>query len=644
MLSYKNIAKIFEEIEIRLISSLKRNLTRHKNEEKQYKMNWSAWQAEKLRNLDKFRQENSFIMKDYTKIIDSETRQIMLDEFTQGMNGINYPGDSEISKEPQFFGVDKVKVNKLIDDVVNLEKHAETAVLRTMDDVYRQTVNKAQLAMSSGSVTLQQAIDMAVQDFLNKGINCIVYRNGRRVNIADYVRMALRTTATRANLQGQSEKIKALGYDTILISSYSMCSETCLPWQGRVYINDVFVMWDGKIEQRGEILYGKSNYCGKWFPLLSSAIQGGLFHPNCRHTLLMWRDGDPIPKTVDNSDNNRRYKLEQHQRLLENNVRKAKRFVAGQTDPSNIRKAKAELINAQKRLREFIQQTNISENETVLKRDYGREKVYQNENLQNGLTYAKNSDKIKVPETLADYEKAKILYMKKIKNTEIMKPKNKETVEKALKTLIDNGDFCMRVDKNSLENIIEDKRFKTQIETGILGGAYNPDLRKKATEILFGADSSKIPNNAYEKYGFLTGKDKSITFLDGEAENYGNIIVQFKKENLFDRTTYTVGDSLNNISNGSLLFAGKISNPSVCAIPQDDFTGKIIEASIKFNSNESKNHIEFCKDSMVEYIELQYHGELSFNDVETIYYQGQLSENLIKKLTKLGIKVHKIES
>lgn len=351
-------------------------------------MNWSAWQAEKLRNLDKFRQENSFIMSDYTKVIDSGTRQIMLDEFIQGMNGINYPGDNEVSKEPQFFGIDKVKVNKLIDDVVNLEKHAETAVLRTMDDIYRQTVNKAQLAMSSGSVTLQQAIDMAVQDFLNKGINCIVYRNGRRVNIADYVRMALRTTATRANLQGQSEKIKALGYNTILISSYSMCSETCLPWQGRVYINDVFVMWEGKIEQRSEILYGKSNYCGKWFPLLSSAIQGGLFHPNCRHTLLMWRDGDPIPKPVDNSKNNRRYKLEQHQRLLESNVRKAKRFVAGQTDPSNIRKAKAELINAQKRLREFIQQTNISENETVLKRDYGKEKVYQNENLQNGLTYA----------------------------------------------------------------------------------------------------------------------------------------------------------------------------------------------------------------------------------------------------------------
>lgn len=389
MLSYKDIAKIFEEIEIHLINSLKRNLTRHKNEEKQYKMNWSAWQAEKLRNLDKFRRENSHIMNSYTKIIDSGTHQIMNDEFSQGINGVNYPVSNGISKEPQFFGIDHTKVNKLIDDVVNLEKHAETAVLRTMDDVYRQTVNKVQLAMNTGSMTLQQAIDMAVQDFLNKGINCIMYRDGRRINIADYVRMALRTTATRANLQGQSAKIKALGYDTVLVSSYSMCSETCLPWQGRPYIDDTFSLWDGEIQERGDELWGKSHYCGKWFPLLSSAIQGGLFHPNCRHTILMWRDGDPIPQPVDNSKNNRRYKLEQQQRHLENKVRKAKRLVAGQSNPTNIKKAKKLLRNAQKELREFIADTNFNENETVLKRDYGKEKIYQN-----NLTFPQNSDKI----------------------------------------------------------------------------------------------------------------------------------------------------------------------------------------------------------------------------------------------------------
>ncbi len=385
MLNYHDIAKIFEEIEIRLISSLKRNLARHKNEEYKYGFKWSAWQAEKLRNIDKFRLENSRIMNNYTSIIDSSTRQIMHDEFAQGMNGIRNPSGDE----PDFFGVDDTKITKLTDNIVNLEKHAETAVLRTMDDVYRQTVNKAQLAMNSGSITLQQAIDMSVQDFLSKGINCIVYRDGRRVNIADYVRMALRTTATRASLYGMSVKIRQLGYDTVLVSSYGMCSETCLPWQGRPYIDDVFSLWDGEIQERSDgELWGKSHYCDKWFLLLSTALHGGLFHPNCRHTITMWRDGDPIPEPQDNSKIQRRYRLEQKQRHLENKVRKAKRFVAGQSDPDNIKKAKKLLRDAQKELREFIADTNINEGETILKRDYGKEKIYTAVNSQNGLTSA----------------------------------------------------------------------------------------------------------------------------------------------------------------------------------------------------------------------------------------------------------------
>lgn len=379
MLGFGDIAKIFEEIELRLIRSLKRNIGRHKQEEQQEGFEWTAWQAEKLRNVNKFRRECSAIMNEYADVIDSETRQLMEEQFREGVNGAEVP-DSDV--QPKFFGVDDNKVTKLIDDVVNLEKHAETAALRTMDDVYRQTVNKAQLAMSTGSVTLQQAIDMAVRDFLDKGINCIVYRNGRRVNIADYVRMALRTTSTRAKIQGEAAKIKAMGYDTVLVSSYSMCSDTCLPWQGRPYIDDVFSYWDGDIEEQenGE-LWGKSNYCGKWFPLLSTAIHGGLFHPNCRHTINRYKDGDSLPQAIDNSEIEKRYKLEQKQRRLENEVRRAKRKAEGFSDPENVRKANRELREAQKKLREFINTVNEEEGKLILKRDYDREKIYSGDSV-----------------------------------------------------------------------------------------------------------------------------------------------------------------------------------------------------------------------------------------------------------------------
>ncbi|HEZ7989796.1 MAG TPA: phage minor capsid protein [Ruminococcus sp.] len=377
MPDFKDIAKWFEEFEMRLIQSLKRNLGRHESEEKAQDMEWSMWQAEKLKGINKFRRECTAIMNDYKDVIDEGTQQLLKKEFEQ----------SASTDQPQFFGVDRTKLNRLIDDTVNLEKHAETAALRTVDDVYRQTIVRAQLALSSGTVTINQAVDIAVKDFLDKGINCIVYRDGRRVNIADYARMALRSASTRASLQGKSERFKALGYDTIQVSKYSMCSDTCLPWQGRVYINDVYTMWDGEVRDHGGIMWGKSNYCGKWFMLLSAAIEKGLFHPNCRHTILLWRDGDPLPESIDNEENERRYKLEQEQRRLENKVRKAKRKVEGLSDPDNIKKAKAELREAQKQLREFIDKVNADEGETILKRDYGKEKIYQNENLQNGLTY-----------------------------------------------------------------------------------------------------------------------------------------------------------------------------------------------------------------------------------------------------------------
>ena len=53
-----------------------------------------------------------------------------------------------------------------------------------------------------------------------------------------------------------------------------------------------------------------------------------------------------------------------------------------------MKEAKKLLHDAQKELREFIANTNLSEGETVLKRDYGKEKIYTTVNSQNGLTSA----------------------------------------------------------------------------------------------------------------------------------------------------------------------------------------------------------------------------------------------------------------
>ena len=389
LLSFRDIARIFEEIELRLIASLKRNLSRHKAEEEKEGFEWSAWQAEKLNNIDNFRKENAQIADEYVDVIDDETRQLMTDQFHEGEHtaeqsvidvsesGVNVP---DVTAQPQppeaptaipddhFFGVNKPKMDKLMEDVTTLEKTALTAAVRNMDDVYRTTLNKVQLMMGTGSITLNEAIDLATRDFLDKGINCIVYADGRRVNIADYVRMALRTTSTRATLQGAAKRFGELGYDTVLISQYGGCSETCEPYQGKVYIDDVFTIWNG--ERSGD--FGKSNYCDKWFMLLSVAIRGGLFHPNCRHTMGQYIEGlTKIPQPIPAEKIREQRELEEKQRAMERKIRALKRKVEGTQDEKKVKEYKRKLREEQGKLREFIK-----EHDDVLRRDYSREKIY----------------------------------------------------------------------------------------------------------------------------------------------------------------------------------------------------------------------------------------------------------------------------
>ena len=389
LLSFRDIARIFEEIELRLIASLKRNLSRHKAEEEKEGFEWSAWQAEKLNNIDNFRKENAQIADEYVDVIDDETRQLMTDQFHEGEHtaeqsvidvsesGVNVP---DVPAQPQppevptaipddhFFGVNKPKMDKLMEDVTTLEKTALTAAVRNMDDVYRTTLNKVQLMMGTGSITLNEAIDLATRDFLDKGINCIVYADGRRVNIADYVRMALRTTSTRATLQGAAKRFGELGYDTVLISQYGGCSETCEPYQGKVYIDDVFTIWNG--ERSGD--FGKSNYCDKWFMLLSVAIRGGMFHPNCRHTMGQYIEGlTKIPQPIPAEKIREQRELEEKQRAMERKIRALKRKVEGTQDEKKVKEYKRKLREEQGKLREFIK-----EHDDVLRRDYSREKIY----------------------------------------------------------------------------------------------------------------------------------------------------------------------------------------------------------------------------------------------------------------------------
>lgn len=356
----RDIAALFDALELDLVKSLHRCLARHQRQEQTEggqngtPRHWQAWQAAKLRDIRRFRRENTAILGEYRDRIDADTRTLLEEEAAQGGSD-------------GFFRMSDERMTALLNEMQQANEQSERAALRYMNDVYRKTILRTAAAMQAGGQTLQQATDAATRDFLDQGIACIRYRNGRRVNISTYAEMALRTAGTRAMLMGEAAQRERLGLDTVLVSQYGACSPTCLPWQGLVYIDDVFQPYHGPRTPGGT--YGISRN-GRQYPLLSVAMQGGLFHPNCRHTLSTWVEGvSTRPRPMDKAKVEAAAQLEAKQRALERSVRKAKRQAAGLCDPAAAKSARARVRAAQKELRDFV-----ADHGDVLRRNVWRER------------------------------------------------------------------------------------------------------------------------------------------------------------------------------------------------------------------------------------------------------------------------------
>lgn len=304
-----DIAEAFRRIELELISSMKRNWKRHNEEENKYGFTWSRWQAEQLKSLEEFKKKNPRLFSSEFKAINEQFLDSILGQ-----------------RETNFFGVHSGKVQALVKATTGDLVKAEHAMLRKANDEYRKVIYNAQTYLASGAGTLDKAIDMASNDFLTRGINCVVYKGGRHVNMATYSEMSLRTTNKRIGMYADGAKRQELGVHTVKVSKYGMCSKTCKPWQGRVYVDDVY---SGGTPEEAEELN---------LPLLSTAISGGLFHPNCKHHLSTYYpgmdnddDGDPRQPTYENPPGIQEHHYLQHQ------IQRERRLQVGSLSEDKIR-------------------------------------------------------------------------------------------------------------------------------------------------------------------------------------------------------------------------------------------------------------------------------------------------------------------
>lgn len=377
-----NLRKAFEEMELELVQSMRRNLKRHEKEEEEEGFRWEMWQRAKLRNLQRYRKENKAIVDKISPEVERIVNEALESNYQRGQNiferiwekiksvffkrkRVQFPGSIAHHKlstsplnEQNFFGINEKKLEAMRETVNHDLKEAQHAVLRRMDDVYRKTIYNAEVQMAAGAKTLDQAIDLATKQFLEKGINCIEYKNGNRVNIASYAEMALRTASHRAMLLGEGKKRDEWGIHTVVVSAHANTCPLCSSWQGKVLVDDVFCR--GAPEEAEELGY----------PLLSTAMRAGLLHPNCRHTISTYFPGiTKLPEVPDSDRAANTYQAEQKQRELERKIRKWKRKAEGSLSPENVSNANGKVTQYQEELRKHL------DSHPELRREYNREKT-----------------------------------------------------------------------------------------------------------------------------------------------------------------------------------------------------------------------------------------------------------------------------
>lgn len=304
-----DVGAAFAAIEEELIASMMRNMNRHRVEEAREKKQWAMWQAMQLKALEKYKWANrkkfgrrfqemngqmETLIRQARDAGGMEQEIAMLRAIQRGHRFPHIPervlesleavdGANIFQKIPrliqairsgradpltgEFFRLNERKLEALIKATTHDMEKAETAVLRMADDQYRRAIFNAQMYANTGAGTYEKAVDMATKDMLAAGLNCVEYKNGARHTLADYADMGIRTACKRAYLQGEGAKRREWGISTVVMNKRGNPCPKCLPFCGKVMIDDV---WSGGKASDGP------------YPLMSSAIAAGLYHPRCK--------------------------------------------------------------------------------------------------------------------------------------------------------------------------------------------------------------------------------------------------------------------------------------------------------------------------------------------------------------------------
>ena len=228
---------------------------------------------------------------------------------------------------------------------------------------------------------------------------------------------------------------------------------------------------------------------------------------------------------------------------------------------------------------------------------------------------------------------------------------NANEVAMVMREIFAIHDYGMNIDDSLLETVLKSK-FKNTFEVGKSGG-YNGSSkttgpievshgRLRAAHNLFGLGkhlaSDQLPRAAYEKYGNLLDHDILRSIKNNTATGYGNVEVRFRKDKVV--CTWTAGDSLGETWQPTLT-----TDPRACSY--DNVGGRTSYISLPTKASDTSNLVEFKRKHISGYLELQYHGELGVDAVESITFPYDITQSkylgVAKKWKSIGVRIYYVD-
>ena len=222
-------------------------------------------------------------------------------------------------------------------------------ILRDVLDAFRAVQTAGGVRILTGVQTRRQASQAMWSRLTRDGLMHFTDRAGRRWRLSSYVEMAGRTIAQRAAVQGQTDRLDAIGHDLVIVSDSVQECPICRPFEGKVLRLGPGPIGDVQVEHaiRDGVMVTVHVV-----DTLEGARRKGFQHPECRHSVSAYLPGvTRLPTHTADPEGNR---ARQQQRALERRIRAAKLTEAAAMTPEAKTAARRKIRQAQADLRAHL--------------------------------------------------------------------------------------------------------------------------------------------------------------------------------------------------------------------------------------------------------------------------------------------------